>query len=310
MAVVGTGLSQVGIRGEFFAHYHQVATYWQELATTIKSTTNVERYAFLGSVPPMREWGTGRLARGLNAESYDVENERYEITIEVDRQELEDDQLGQISLRTREMAEKAADHKDFLIEQLIKNGESSGFHSYDGVPFFSENHVSHQSGEQSNLLTSPATDADNPTAAEFRTAFQAAIAQMVQYKDDTGQPRRIKPTGLVAVVPATMLFTAMQALDVQIVPHQTSVYQTNVIQGAAKVIALPGLTDASKWYLLKTDGQIRPFIFQDRVPIEFTALDAESDEGFMRDKFLYGVRARYAMTYGYWFNAVRTAFVQ
>jgi phage major head subunit gpT-like protein len=60
--------------------------------------------------------------------------------------------------------------------------------------------------------------------------------------------------------------------------------------------------------LLKTDGVIRPFIFQDREPVEFTALTEDSDEGFRREKFLYGVRARYRIAYGYWQYAVRMDF--
>ena len=46
-----------------------------------------------------------------------------------------------------------------------------------------------------------------------------------------------------------------------------------------------------------------------REPGEFTALTEDSDEGFRREKFLYGVRARYRLAYGYWQHAVRTDFV-
>jgi phage major head subunit gpT-like protein len=68
---------------------------------------------------------------------------------------------------------------------------------------------------------------------------------------------------------------------------------------------MPHLTDQSKWYLLKTDTAVRPFIFQDREPVEFGALMENADEGFKREKFLFGVRARYRMAYGYWQNAIR-----
>jgi len=57
--------------------------------------------------------------------------------------------------------------------------------------------------------------------------------------------------------------------------------------------------------LLKTDAAVRPLIFQDREPVEFTALTEDSEEGFRREKFLYGVRARYRLTYGYWQYAVK-----
>ena len=42
--------------------------------------------------------------------------------------------------------------------------------------------------------------------------------------------------------------------------------------------------------------------------MEFTALEERSDEGFMREKFLYGVRARYRITYGYWQYALKLTF--
>jgi len=71
---------------------------------------------------------------------------------------------------------------------------------------------------------------------------------------------------------------------------------------------MPSLSVANTWYLLKTDGVVRPFIFQDREPIEFGALAEESEDGFKREKLLFGVRARYRMIYGYWQFAVRVAF--
>ena len=93
MAIVGTGLTVRGIRADFFQKFDQVSgeTHFGELSTKLQSTTKKETYAFLGTVPPMREWGTGRLARGVFAESYDIENAKYECTLEVDRDEIEDD---------------------------------------------------------------------------------------------------------------------------------------------------------------------------------------------------------------------------
>ena len=64
----------------------------------------------------------------------------------------------------------------------------------------------------------------------------------------------------------------------------------------------------SRYYGVKTDAVVRPFIFQDREPIEFNALTEDSDEGFRREKFLYGVRARYRIAYGYWQHAIQMEF--
>jgi phage major head subunit gpT-like protein len=126
---------------------------------------------------------------------------------------------------------------------------------------------------------------------------------MLAFKDDVGEPMAIAVTGLACVVPPTMYLTALEALNATLLDSTT-----NVLKGAARVITMPWLTAAAVWYLAKIDGVVRPFIFQDREPIEFNALAENSEEAFKREKFLYGVRARYRMTYGYWQYAVRTTF--
>ncbi|MFH1107889.1 MAG: Mu-like prophage major head subunit gpT family protein [Planctomycetota bacterium] len=100
-----------------------------------------------------------------------------------------------------------------------------------------------------------------------------------------------------------MLFTASEAINASVISQTT-----NVMQGIARVIAFPWVTTATTWYLLKTDGVVRPFVFQDRSPVEFTALENQSDEGFRREKYLYGVRARYRLTYGMWQYAIPNVF--
>jgi len=305
MAIINTGLLTKGLRSEFFNRFNAVTTHYQDLATRIESTSDSETYRWLGTVPQMREWGTGRKAQGMRTESYSVENLKYEATLEVDRDEIADDQTGQIRVRIAELADRAATHKDYQTSQLLINGETEGFNSYDGVSFFNDAHESGSSGEQDNKLTATAVDADNPTTDEFKKALAASIARMLAFKDDRGQPMSIAATRLVCVVPTTMFFSGLEAVNATLV-QSTS----NVLEGVARVIAMPWLTDASKWYLLKTDGVVRPFIFQDREPIEFGALTEDSDEGFRREKFLFGVRARYRLTYGYWQFAVVTDFTE
>lgn len=304
MAIINTGLLTKGLRSEFFNRFDKATTFFSDLATRIESTSDSETYRWLGSVPRMREWGTGRIAKGVGTETYSVENLKYESTLEVDRDEIADDKTGQIRIRIAELADRAATHKDFLIAQLLINAETSGFNSYDGVTFFNDSHVSGASGAQDNNLTSEAVDPDAPTIDEFKSAMKSAIGAMMGFKDDQGEPMSISTSGLICVVPTTMYLTALEAVNATMIASTS-----NVLAGAARVIALPWLTNLSKWYLLKTDGVIRPFIFQDREPIEFNALTEDSDEGFRREKFLYGVRARYGMAYGYWQFAVRTDFV-
>lgn len=305
MAIIKTGLSTPGLKSEFFRSFEEVSTIWQDLCTVVKSDKDKETYGWIGSVPSLREWGDGRLARGMFSESYSVKNMKYESSLEVDRDEISDDQTGQIRQRVRQLAQRAAEHKDALLADLIINGASAGFNGYDGVPFFSATHAMGKSGTQSNLVGASATDPNAPTAAEIRTAMKAAISKLMSFKDSQGEPVNQNGMGLVAIVPPANYIEFLEAFQSALI----STGGTNVLANAAKVVTFARLSNAAKWYLLKTEGvALRPFILQDREPIEFGALEKDSDEGFLREKFIFGVRARYRLTYGEWARALEVTF--
>ena len=145
--------------------------------------------------------------------------------------------------------------------------------------------------------------ADDPTAAEFKTAMKSALTALLSLKDDYGEPMNLTASGLVAVVPPSMYITAVEALSATVLDATT-----NVLSGAAKIVPFARLTDLSKWFLLKTDRVVRPFLFQDREPIEFNSLERDSEAGFLREVYLYGVRARYRVTYGAFQHAIQLDF--
>ncbi len=278
------------------------------------STTAAEIHRFLGHVPQMREWGTGRLAKGLLSETYVVENMKYEATMEVDEDELEDDQTGQISIRTQELAQAAADHPANMIADLLINGEAAGFHSYDGVPFFSDAHVSGDSGAQSNKLdfdisAKMPAEPNTPNQASVLTmqqAFSDALAQMMTFKDDRGDVMNIGASGLVVICHATQYMNWLKAVTAALVDNTDNVIK----QFKPDVIPMGRLTDASKFYLAKTDEPVRPFVFQKRKAVQFDAMDKANDEAvFMNGKLRYGVKARYRMVYGKWMYCVRVDFI-
>lgn len=55
------------------------------------------------------------------------------------------------------------------------------------------------------------------------------------------------------------------------------------------------------WFLLDTSRSIKPLLFQERMPYKFQNLTADNDENvFMRDEYLYGIRARVNAGFGLW----------
>ncbi|NLX06203.1 MAG: hypothetical protein GXY33_13780 [Phycisphaerae bacterium] len=301
--IIDTGLTTTALKGNFFSALKAVSPVWKRLATVVKSSGPSENYRWLGTVPPMRAWGTGRLARGLRSESYNVENQKYEATIEVDRDELADDQLGQIAVRVRELARRAAGHPDKLLAVLMELGGEADYVAYDGRTYFAADHQSGASGVQSNALTFDAANAEAVTPEEFAGSYRQAVETMLAYKDDQGEPIAGDVGQLVVVVPPVLWYAAKQALSAEILGSST-----NILSGEAQVAVFPRLSSSDRWYLCRTDVEVRPFVFQDREALEFTALAEGSEESFKREKYLYGVRARYAMAYGYWQHCLRTQF--
>lgn len=306
MAVINTGLLTKGVLSTFHEALRTIEPRFSQWSTRVESTTDSENHRWLGTVPNMREWGTGRLAKGLRSEAYNIENLKYELTIEVDRDEISDDQTGTIRLRVQEMARRAALHKDFLIGQLLINGANAGFTSYDDVTFFNTTHSSGDSGNQSNLLTPAAADADNPTVPECKTAIQNAIGTMMDYNDDNGQPSALDMNGLVVVCHPLVQWPFREALNSALISNTD-----NVLKGVADVIPYPYLTEEEDFFLLKISEPLKPFIFQDREPIEVTSLDTpDTDEAFNREKYLYGVRGRYRMAFGEWRYCIKSTFTE
>ncbi len=299
MTVVSTDITETGARSESMERLAQAPQFWKKLALRLVSQHPTEKYRWLGQTPKMREWGTGRLAKGLNSESYDVTNEEYEATIKVDRKELDDDLTGQIQIRIRELSEAAANYPDYLIEQLLINGSTAGFLAFDGQKFFDTDHLWGDSGTQSNQVSVNVVDTANPTVDEMKLAIRRAIERMMGFKDDVGDPIRIPTTGLVLGVPPTLYFNTLEAINATVITNTT-----NVLEGVAEVEAMAGLSSGTKFYLFKTDAAQRPFIFQDRIPLEFKAVGHGSEEEFMTNTHHYGVYARYAVAYAAWYYAI------
>lgn len=297
MALIkGTGLDSKDIRSTFFDAFRDTDTVWELLSTLMQSDRGIEQYRWLGALPTMRRFGTGLVSEGMLTESYDVINELYAIALEIDRTEIADDQTGQIRVRIQQLARRSAQHKDSLVSGLLVNGASAGFVSYDGVPFFDNAHVSGDSGNQTNQTTSVTDDDDEDSfsVAEGKAALKQMIDAMASLLDDKGEPLDITDTGLVILCPPVQFFTWKEVVSVS--PIATT---GNVFQGMAEVRKMARLGSA-KTYLAKTDDFIKPFIFQDREPIEIEEQGPGSDDWVKREKFVVKARARYRLAYADW----------
>jgi len=282
-------LLEDGLKTVFFEALDATIGDYERIATIIPSESDQEDYPWLGAVPAVREFVDERMPLGLLENNYTIRNKTWESSIAIERAAIEDDKYGQIRLRIQSLAREAKRHMDQLVFTLLKDGFAAT--CYDGQYFFDDDHVSGDSGSQSNLGTSELDAA----------ALQAAITAMMKFKDDKGKFLGVTPDLLV--VPPDLQWTAMELLESTYWPEEgttTAKMASNVLKGKLDLLVSPYLTDTSDWFVLSTKGVVKPVILQSRTPVEFAALEADSESGFMRDQYIYGVRARYNAGYGLW----------
>jgi len=111
---------------------------YEFVAMTVPSTGRSVDYKWLGDFPAMREWIGDRVIKDLSAFNYEIINKSHEATIEVDRDDIEDDQIGVYTPMIQSLAATAKVHPDILVFALLK----AGFDTlcYDGQYFFDEDH--------------------------------------------------------------------------------------------------------------------------------------------------------------------------
>lgn len=108
------------------------------VATRVPSTSRSNRYPWLGSWPALREWLGERLVKQLAAHSYEIKNKKFESTIGVEAEAIEDDEVGVYAPMFEEMGIAAALWPNETVFSLLKLGETAL--GYDGKPFFATDH--------------------------------------------------------------------------------------------------------------------------------------------------------------------------
>lgn len=108
------------------------------VSTMVPSSTAENEYGWLGKLPSMREWLGDRVINAASASEYTIKNRDFEQTIGVDRNDIEDDNIGIYSPLFTEMGRSTMAHKEELVWAQLLNGFSRP--CYDGQNFFDASH--------------------------------------------------------------------------------------------------------------------------------------------------------------------------
>lgn len=261
-----------------------------KISMTIKSSHKTEIHSFMKRLLGMREWVGPRVIQNLENFEYLLTNKKYESTLGVPVDDIEDDNLGVHDIMFQELGAAIAKWPDQLMKPTIQEGKVNlGF---DGQPFFSTTHDLDPAGNQSNLFTSTAL-----TPANFNTVWTA----MTGYTGEDGELLAANPMTLV--VPPALRKAAREILNAELVNGGDS----NVQKGDAEILVIPELAnEPTTWYLMDVASPVKPFIFQLRQASKMVAkTDLTSENVFNDDQLLWGAKSRGTTGYGPWWLAAR-----
>jgi len=278
-----------GLKTKFLEYFSTENSLADQLCFVETSASDKEKYEWLGQAPQMSELMGERKITPLSDAGYELTNTTYEATIAVKRNHLEDGQTGSINRRIQQMAQTASQHVNKLVIDALVNGTTDT--GYDGVAFFSNSHTARGDGAAFDNLEAGTGSTTSAIATDLATCKKT----MLRFQDEAGEPfHGDSPAQFTVVAPPEMEKNFREVLGATMISNTS-----NMQVGAAQLIISPRLSDANDWYFLRTDNLARGLIFQQRSPIEFSALEANTESSFLREVYYYGVRARYCVGYAF-----------
>jgi phage major head subunit gpT-like protein len=282
----------------------------EAIGSRIPSSTRDQRYPFIQALSgAMRKWQGERQVQNVVAQGFVVTNAKWENTLSIAREDIEDDQY---QVYSQMLIPNLARHAKLLPDQQIAAAITGNAVGFDGLSFFNTAHPTDPSGltagTQSNALVL--------AGGLNQVNLAKAQAAMMNFLGPDGLP--IGCYGDTILCPPSLKFVADTLANATFYPTaqngQTSVFgsQQNVWQSQFKVVATPWLPDTGDattavWYLLDCRAaNLRPFFWQEREAAQLVQLvDPSNPAVFFQDNFYMGARARGAAAAALWFKAIR-----
>lgn len=278
--------------GQFDTAYQKTEVWHEKVATTVPSSTKSNTYGWAALQTALREWVGPRVATNLAEHSYVLTNKKYEGTIELLREDIEDDNLGIFSKVTVPgLARAAAKWPDRLLKTMLQLNTNTGPTAFDGKALFADDHPCFDSAGTTYDNLNLATELDQAGVAK-------AWAAMASYVGEDGNPLEVTPNLLI--VPPQLKRRAMVVMQSTTYALPGSIATVgsatvdNPLRGWMDILVIPELANnPTIWYMADTTKPIMPLVFQLRQSAELVArVNLEDPKVFDEDKFTWGTRTR------------------
>lgn len=279
----------VSLKTIFNNAFQAAPSSWQKIAMEVPSSAGQNDYGWLSNFPKMRRWVGAKQVKSLEAYKYSVVNEDWEATVEVDRNHIEDDQLGIYQPQAQMIGLSAAQLPDEIVYEAVNKGFAAL--CYDGQYFFD---TDHPVGDASVSNKSVAV-LSNATLAAAQAGYGAARTAMKKFKDEEGRSLNILPN--VLLVGPALEDTARALLT----NDKLADDKPNPYKGTAELVVDARIESDTAWFLLDTSKPVKPFVYQKRkAPVFVQQTNPDAEDVFNLKKYKFGAEARAAGGYGFW----------
>ena len=291
---------------------------WMKIATRFPSGSTENVYGWLMKFPQMREWpkGASRIARNIAEKMHAVPNKKYESSVDVNREDIEDDQLGMYRPLVEMAGQEAMDHVDRITFSQLDDAYRTT--CYDGKPFFAVDHPRYAEVDgtgtaetESNLIrgdlkiTAPPNKASAGDITLDGGGVDKAVGGTFRIQCTTAGASRTTAKFRLAYDNG-----AYGDSDLELAAGKYTIPGGGVTVVFSNAAYVKGETwtiepENAPWYLLHARSMVKPIIYQDRSPAQIDTVNTvDNDTVFERDVFRYGIRARRAASVALWQMAV------
>jgi phage major head subunit gpT-like protein len=284
----------ISLKTTFNNAFAAAPSVWDKIAMKVPSTSGQNDYAWLSKFPRMRKWIGEKTIKSLEGFKYVIVNDDFEATVEVDRNDIEDDNLGIYGPQAQMAGESAKQLPDEIVIDVVNKGFTTK--CYDSQYFFDTDHpVRNADGTVSSVSNLGTKKLSAASQAAAIASLGAARTAMKKFKDDEGRPLNITPN--VLLVPPALEDVA----NVLATNDRLDDGKANPYKGTFTPVVDARLTSDTAWFLLDTTKPVKPFIYQERkAPVFVSQTDMNADDVFSRKQYKFGAEARAAGGYGFW----------
>jgi len=279
----------INLKTTFNKAFDAAPSIWEKTTMRIPSGSSQNDYSWLSRFPKMVKWLGSKTIKALKANKYTVVNDDWEATVEVDRNDIEDDNIGIYAPMAQDAGFSAKQLPDEIDADLKNNAFTNP--CYDGQYFYDTDHPV-AGASVSNKGTAALSAA---TTALATASYGAARTAIMSGRDDDGRPLGLIPD-VLEVGPA-LEATARLICESDKLTDQSP----NPYKGTAMVLVNPRITSTTQWMLHVTNRPLKPYIYQERKkPVFVQQTNPDTEDVFMNKKFKFGAEARAAGGYGLW----------